>query len=177
MKGDTKYELFSKEPGKFSKDVYERVSKIAEELKAHMDTKSFRSKLELVHKVNGKSQDVQKLIADELVRLKFMPEKRGLFSECEVPSLRPDLYLQLGKSGILVEVERGKTTANNMDFLDVWKCHICAHADFLFLIVPCERARTTGKPTKEFERVKNRIGTFFKRGNYVNVEEVHLFGY
>ena len=122
MKGDTKYELFSKEPGKFSKDVYERVSKIAEELKAHMDTKSFRSKLELVHKVNGKSQDVQKLIADELVRLKFMPEKRGLFSECEVPSLRPDLYLQLGKSGILVEVERGKTTANNMDFLDVWKC-------------------------------------------------------
>ena len=159
MKGDTKYELFSKEPGKFSKDVYERVSKIAEELKAHM------------------SQDVQKLIADELARLKFMPEKRGLFSECEVPSLRPDLYLQLGKSGILVEVERGKTTANNMDFLDVWKCHICAHADFLFLIVPCERARTTGKPTKEFERVKNRIGTFFKRGNYVNVEEVHLFGY
>ena len=24
-----------------------------------------------------------------------------------------------------MEVEREKTTINNMDLLDVWKCHIC----------------------------------------------------
>ena len=24
-----------------------------------------------------------------------------------------------------MEVERGKTTTNNKDFLDFWKCHLC----------------------------------------------------
>ncbi|MGB6827974.1 MAG: hypothetical protein WBE41_08035, partial [Terracidiphilus sp.] len=121
MKGDTKYEMFSKKPGKLSKDVYEQVSKIAEELKAHMDTKSFRSKLELVHKVNGKSQAVQLLLKGKLSKLGFSSEKKGLFKKYGVPSLCPDFHLGIGGSGILVEVERGKTTANNMDFLDVWK--------------------------------------------------------
>ena len=177
MKGDTKYKSFSKKPEKFSKDVYEQLSKIADELKAHMDTKPFRSKLEGVHRVHGKSQDVQGLLKGKLSKLGFESEKKRLFDGYGVPSLCPDFYREVGESGILVEVERGKTTANNMDFLDIWKCHICRKAHFLFLIVPRERARTTGKPTKEFERVRKRIGTFFERGNYVNVEAVHLFGY
>lgn len=40
------------------------------------------------------------------------------------------------KSGIILEVERGKTLMNNMDLLDMWKCHICEHARYLFSIVP-----------------------------------------
>ena len=50
--------------------------------------------------------------------------------------LRPDYYRPLETSGILLEVERGKTTTNNMDLLDFWKCHLCRHADYLFLMVP-----------------------------------------
>jgi len=39
--------------------------------------------------------------------------------------LRPDYFLKLDDTGILLEVERGKTTINNMDLLDFWKCHLC----------------------------------------------------
>ena len=46
--------------------------------------------------------------------------------------------MPLADTGIILEVERGKTTINNMDLLDFWKCHICAHADYLFLMVPTE---------------------------------------
>ena len=85
--------------------------------------------------------------------------------------------MKIGKSGILVEVERGKTIANNMDILDIWKCHLCNKADFLFLIVPRVRVSQNGKPNKVFERVSKRIDTFFNPANYVNVEAVYLFGY
>ncbi len=64
-----------------------------------------------------------------------------------------------------------------MDILDIWKCHLCDKADFLFLIVPRVRVSRDGKSNKTFERVSKRIGTFFNPANYVNVEEVHLFGY
>jgi hypothetical protein len=30
----------------------------------------------------------------------------------------------------------GKALANNMDLLDLWKCHICREAHHLFLVVP-----------------------------------------
>ena len=54
---------------------------------------------------------------------------------------------RVGSSGILLEVERGKTTINNMDFLDFWKCHLCEHAHYLFLLVPQElRQRLAGLP-------------------------------
>ena len=44
-----------------------------------------------------------------------------------------------------MEVERGKTVLNNMDLLDVWKCHICESANYLFLIVPQMRHDGAGK--------------------------------
>ena len=31
----------------------------------------------------------------------------------------------------MAEVERGKTTINNMDLLDSWKCHIYQDASYL----------------------------------------------
>jgi hypothetical protein len=60
--------------------------------------------------------------------------------------------MSLDGTGIILEVERGKTTINNMDLLEFWKCHICAHADFLFLMVPLDlatdqRAGSTASPT------------------------------
>ncbi len=142
-----------------------------------MDTKSFCSRLEAVHRPNGTSHEIQTLLKRKLETLKFVSEKKALFSNSGVPGLTPDLYLEIGKSGILIEVERGKIIANNMDILDIWKCHLCDKADFLFLIVPRVRVSRDGKSNKTFERVSKRIGTFFNPANYVNVEEVHLFGY
>ena len=78
---------------------------------------------------------------------------------------------------MLLEGGRGKTTTNNMDLLDFWKCHICEDAEYLFLLVPQERKSKNGKVMRHFKQVKNRLGTFFKPNNYVNVEAVFLFGY
>ena len=44
-------------------------------------------------------------------------EKKGLFKNYN-SQLRPDYYKKLKKSGIILEVERGKTLKNNMDLLD-----------------------------------------------------------
>jgi hypothetical protein len=109
-----RYKEFSKNPGNLSGES-KRVSSIAKQLKEYMGTDSFRSQIEKVHKLNGNSQEIQKLLEKKLVSLRFASEKKGLFIKCAVPSLRPDFYKKVGKSGILVEIERGKTIANNME--------------------------------------------------------------
>jgi len=77
-----------------------------------------------------------------------------------------------------MEVERGKTTINNMDLLDFWKCHLCQHADYLFLMVPQElRQNTTMTPRREYNSVVKRMSSFFMRRNYTNVRGLHIFGY
>ena len=82
------------------------------------------------------------------------------------------------KTGIILEVERGKTTINNMDLLDFWKCHICEHAAYLFLMVPTElRQNATMSPRREFVTVGNRLESFFVPGNYTNVRGLVLMGY
>jgi hypothetical protein len=173
-----KYKEISKKPDNLYAES-EEVASIAKQLSEYMDTDSFCAQIEKVHKLNGKSQAIQSLLEDKLLSLKFASEKKGLFTGCAVPSLRPDFYRKVGKSGILVEIERGKTIANNMDLLDLWKCHHCAEADFLFLIVPCLRENHRGQVTRIFDRVEKRMESFFDPigKNYVNVEAVHLFGY
>ena len=78
--------------------------------------------------------------------------------------------------GILLEIERGKTVTNNMDLLDLWKCHICRHADHLFLVVPALVQRTRGIE-HVFPRVITRLQTFFLPGNQTNVRSLAVFGY
>ena len=83
-----------------------------------------------------------------------------------------------GDGGILLEVERGKTTINNMDLLDLWKCHICREANVLFLFVPSElRQNESMSPRREFATVSSRLESFFEPGNETNVEALFLFGY
>jgi hypothetical protein len=171
-----KYDKFSKASGNFP-DELEQVSSIAEQLRDFMATELVCSAIRDVHKLNGSSQQVQGLLEEKLSELDFTSEKKGLFGGCKVPSLRPDFYRKVGKSGILVEIERGKTIANNMDILDIWKCHLCAEADFLFLVVPCERTNHKGQVTRTFDRASKRMAAFFEPSNYVNVEAVYLFGY
>ncbi len=103
----------------------------------------------------------------------FQSEKKGLFKEYHTPNLRPDYYLKLDKGGILLEVERGKTIMNNMDLLDIWKCHICEEANHLFLVVPIQISHTPNC----FNYVVRRLETFFKESNYINIDSVSIFGY
>lgn len=86
--------------------------------------------------------------------------------------------MPVGETGIILEVERGKTTINNMDLLDFWKCHICAHADYLFSLVPQELWQNeTMTARREFASVGRRLATFFEPRNHTNVRGLFLFGY
>jgi hypothetical protein len=96
----------------------------------------------------------------------------------KVPGIRPDFYKPLAEGGILIEVERGKTIANNMDLLDVWKTHICPNANHLFLLVPQVRVTKTGGKQKIYATVLNRVGAFFaEKTEPIDVDSVHIFGY
>ena len=109
--------------------------------------------------------------------LGFTSEKNGLFNDYEVSSLRPDFYKQVGQTGIIVEIERGRTVANNMDILDIWKCHICKHAEYLFLVVPKIRQNKNNIEDKIFDKVIKRMASFFTSESYINVEAIYIFGY
>lgn len=116
------------------------------------------------------------MLNDKVIQLGFQSEKQGLFREYHV-DLRPDFYRPVQNSGILVEIERGGTLTKNLDLLDLWKCHLCPRADFLFLVVPIERASEDGRTQRPFDGAFRRLSTFFEPQNYVNVEAVYLFGY
>ena len=65
-----------------------------------------------------------------------------------------------------------------MDLLDFWKCHLCEHANYLFLMVPQElRQNPTMSPRKEYAFVVKRLASFFVPGNYTNVHGLFVFGY
>jgi len=87
----------------------------------------------------------------------------------------------MSKDGeIMVEVERGKTLDNNMDMLDMWKCHVHPNAKYLILVVPVwyytgkERERFVGS---RFAKVCQRLQLFFREGNETNVLGVGIIGY
>lgn len=158
-------------------EVFDSVNSIAEQLRAHLDQSTTQALLKERHVIGASSAAIQEIILNESQRLGFHSERKGLFSDYEVTALRPDYFCSIGNTGILLEVERGKTIANNMDLLDLWKCHICSHADYLFLVVPQVRPTAKGGSTQQFSHVAKRLSPFFQIGNYVNVEAVFLFGY
>lgn len=125
------------------------------------------------------SSKIQNCILTLAKDMGFQDEARGLFSSYENKLLRPDYFLKLsGSTGILLEVERGKTTINNMDLLDLWKCHICNHSNYLFLMVPRELKQSSDSPIRrEFRTVSTRLKSFFIEGNYINVDGIFIFGY
>jgi hypothetical protein len=154
-----------------------KVAKIASALRAFLNGDGAQQLIRERHTLNAASQRIQEIFLDEAIRLGFEDEKNGLFSSYKVSALRPDYFCRVDDSGILLEVERGKTTINNMDLLDLWKCHICEHADYLFLVVPKVRLSANGSAIKTFAYVRNRLAPFFEPKNYVNVDAVYLFGY
>lgn len=155
-----------------------RVVEIAEKLHDHLSSAETIEKI-LKANLHGKpSHGVQACILDYAKGLGFESEKKGLFGRYKTANIRPDYYLSLAEGrGIILEVERGKTLANNMDLLDVWKCHICEEAQYLFLMVPILRPDEKGHMTKVFEKVVERLESFFVKENYINVNGLFIFGY
>jgi hypothetical protein len=125
--------------------------------------------------IGGTSHAVDAIVRPVAESLGFTSQKDDLFLEYPI-RLRPDWYRRVGRSGILLEVERGKTLANNMDLLDLWKCHICREADHLFLVVPLKVQRTNSVENV-YSRVVNRMETFMEPENRVNVVSIAVLGY
>ncbi len=143
-----------------------------------LSNKKVKDAIADVHKFGASSHSVQKSILEQMESLGFVSEKKGLFASYKVSGIRPDYFKPLNEGGILFEVERGKTIANNMDLLDVWKTHLCSEAKHLFLLVPKIRVTEKGGAQKIFNTVENRIETFFLSGSTpIDVHSVHIFGY
>jgi hypothetical protein len=160
-----------------STNEYQRVVGIADELLVHLQEELVVAAILEANQPGRSSAAVQSVFLEQARELGFRDESKQLFREY-ASALRPDYFMPLDGTGIILEVERGKTTINNMDLLDFWKCHICAHADYLFLLVPRElRQNPTMSPRREFATVTKRLSTFFEPGNYTNVRGLCLFGY
>ena len=151
------------------------VINIARKLDSYLREKDTIKKISAVNHKGVHSQKIQEIINIFAVpKLGFNSEKKGLFKKYQNKKLRPDLYKKVGKSGIILEVEKGKTITNNMDLLDLWKCHICAEAKYLFLIVP---SRDKAKRLNTYSNVCKRMSSFFIKENYLNIDILVVFGY
>jgi len=160
-------------------DEWRAVCDIAEELIEYLLLEDTLNQIQLANIPGAHSSMVQAILLKKGLELGFTDESKGLFQDYENNKLRPDYFLKLGDTGIIMEVERGKTNQNNMDFLDIWKCHICKIAHYLFLCVPIElkqniSGRIVGRP---FEAVSKHMGTFFIPENYINVRGAYVIGY
>lgn len=159
-------------------DEWSEVLQVADSLVRHLDEPGVAALISEANQPGQSSATIQRIFLAEATRLGFRDESKGLFSTYKSSALRPDFYRPVGATGIILEVERGKTTINNMDLLDFWKCHICEHASYLFLMVPQElRQNPTMSPRREFATVAKRLESFFRPGNYTNVRGLVLMGY
>lgn len=151
---------------------FEQVRGIADALLAHVNTVDIRAAIAAAHGPRAPSSAVQATLLAFAQELGFKNEATGLFADYE-SRLRPDYFLQLGDTGILLEVERGKTITNNMDMLDFWKCHLCSAAHYLFLFVPRRLQHgDVGFIERPYAAVIRRLATFFQPRNYTNVRGV-----
>lgn len=151
------------------------VFKIGKSLENYLNKPETIKKIKSKNVKGGDSKDIQNIIMEYAVpELGFTSEKENLFKKYKNNKLRPDFFKRINGSGILIEVERGKTITNNMDLLDLWKCHICTEADHLFLVVPI---RDEAKGLNIFDNTCKRMSSFFLKRNYLNIESLIIYGY
>ena len=154
------------------------VRRVAAQLLQHLNDPPTLASINLANAPGNSSAMVQAVFLEFASQLGFVSEAKGLFKEYATSGLRPDYFMKVGGTGILLEVERGKTTINNMDLLDFWKCHLCEEANYLFLMVPqALQQNATGARRDEFTTVCKRLEAFFRPRNYTNVRGVAIFGY
>lgn len=154
------------------------VTAVADQLLSALHQPSVIRAIEAANQPGRSSADVQQCFSSAASQLGFRSECRGLFAAYQ-SGLRPDYYLPLGDTGIILEVERGKTTTNNMDMLDFWKVHLCPSAHYLFLFVPkALKHNPDMRPANQHALVARRLKHFFDSPkNYTNVRALFLFGY
>jgi len=160
-------------------EEWKQVKDIADSLHDYLLMASTQKELNENNIPGAGSQMIEKVITPFAESIGFSSQKNDLFKEYKVSKLRPDYYLELSETGIIIEVERGQTTQNNAALKDLWKTHICDEADHLFLFVPVilkqnATGRVQGRP---FNETVNRLSTFFEERNYTNVRSVFIFGY
>jgi hypothetical protein len=171
------YRVFLR-PGLIDSQNLSQTLEVSGQVREILQNQKVKDSIAEVHKFGASSHTVQKSILDQVEPLGFVSEKKGLFADYKVSGIRPDYFKSIAGGGILFEVERGKTIANNMDLLDVWKTHLCSEAKHLFLMVPKIRVTEKGGSQKIFNAVENRIETFFLDENKpIDVNSVHIFGY
>ena len=159
-------------------EIYKMVSEIGNNLFNYCNLDDTKRRFEKANFPRNSSAVVQEVFLDMAIELGLKSEKKGLFENIPTSNLRPDYYCNIGDSGIIIEVERGKTIMNNMDMLDMWKCHICQSAHHLFLFVPNKlKQNPEDKPYDCFTKVSDRMAPFFNSNNYTNVHSLWLFGY
>lgn len=157
----------------------ERVDVLADQLTAHLTTHG--PQIDLVHIHRAQSSAVQSIVATMLrEHLGFREEVVLTPQDGFVTHARPDFVYTLGPGrGVIAEVERGGKTTNNHDLKDLWKTHIAADAQHLFLVVPNANWNEAGVAREHpYARVLTRLGTFF--GNprrEIDVVSLHVFGY
>ncbi|HVF75318.1 MAG TPA: hypothetical protein VM938_09730 [Acidimicrobiales bacterium] len=161
-----------------SSEEFAQVAAVAERLRDHLGGGEMARLVTELNQPGASSALIQRTFLQFARDLGFRDESKGLFAEYDNSALRPDYFMPLGATGILMEVERGKTTINNMDLLDFWKCHLCEHAQYLFLLVPTAlRQNPVARPRNEYIAVTRRLRTFFVPRNYTNVRGAFVFGY
>ena len=157
--------------------TYQQGTALADQLHGHLNQPHKLGRIAEANQPGNPSSEVQNAFLEFAQTIGFESEKKGLFKDSGL-ALRPDYFLPIDNTGILLEVERGKTTINNMDLLDFWKCHLCGVANHLFLLVPIAlRQNHEMRPKNEFVYVSRRLSQFFEPGKATNVHSLCLFGY
>jgi len=155
------------------------VDALASRLRSHLTART--DVLRSLHVYNAQSKAIQNEVGSLLENeLAFRSEIVLTPQDGLVTQARPDFFFDLGAGrGVIAEVERGGTTANNHDLKDLWKTHIAFNAHHLFLVVPLELPNETGHVRERpFVKVVRRMGAFFGDARReVDVLSVHVFGY
>lgn len=162
-----------------AEDEYERVDMLARSLMTHLNAQS--ELLDTLNRHGAASKSIQERVGRLLEgELGFRSEVVVSADEGILTRARADFYFALDDtSGVIAEVERGGTTANNHDLKDLWKAHLATNAQHLFLIVPRELVNEAGHVReKPFPKVVRRMRAFFvDERRFVDVKSVHVFGY
>jgi len=158
---------------KINKSELKEIFKISNIIEEYLNQREVNQRIQNCNVKGTGSQVIQKIIEEIAIPLGFKDVKQGLFKKYKDSGLRPDFYKKIRKNGILMELERGKTTTNNMDLLDIYKCHICEEANHLFLFVPIE----VSHPKNIYKSVYKKVENFFYEENYLKIDSAIVLGY
>lgn len=159
-------------------DEVARVDEAAELLRRHIEEQA--AAIDAAHIHGAQSAAIQALMRVLLLQIGFGEEEVLHPQDGFVTRARPDFFMPLGVNrGVLAEVERGGTVNNNHDLKDIWKAHIAAEAQHLFLIVPVSNFKPDGSARERpFNRVVHRAQSFFgDERRQIDVVSLHVFGY